>query len=321
MAQRSLTKEHQKREGYEQFFKDRMKTFAGFQMDFKPVNTFDETPERREVFFEELWQKGGFHFWLAAYQDMLFDEKANREAYNFWAKKARARIHDPRKRDILAPLEPPHAFGTKRPSLEQDFNEQFNKDNVDVIDIRANPIVEVKPEGILTSDGTLHELDVIALATGFDSVTGGMKNMGLRNIYGEELSDTWKMGTWSYLGMTCNGYPNMFFLCGAQGPTAFSNGPFCVEVQGDWIVDAIKKIKDENVNSINPTKDAEEAWRKNVKELSDKTLFPGTSSWYMGANIPGKPREQLNYAGGIPLYEEEYRKALKNWDGFEVVVT
>src|SRR5947207_1281221 len=108
---------------------------------------------------------------------MLFDEKANREAYDFWAKKTRARIHDPRKR---SPLEPPHAFGTKHPSIEQDFYEQFGKDNVDMIDIKANPIVEIRPEGILTSDGMLHELVVIALATGFDSVTSGLKNMGLR---------------------------------------------------------------------------------------------------------------------------------------------
>jgi cation diffusion facilitator CzcD-associated flavoprotein CzcO len=153
-----------------------------------------------------------------------------------------------------------------------------------MIDIKANPIVEIRPEGILTSDGMLHELDIIALATGFDSVTSGMKNIGLRNIYGEALSDTRKMGKWSYLGMTCNGYPNMFFLYGAQGPTAFSNGPSCVEVQGDWIVDAIKKVKDEDVKSINPTKAAEEAWQKNVKELSDKTLFPGTASWYIHGN-------------------------------------
>ena len=318
MAQRSLTKEQQNKEGYEKFFQDRMKTFAGFQYDFLQKETFDDTPEEREAFYEKLWKAGGFEFWLATYKDMLFDDKANREAYNFWCKKTRARIQDPRKRDILAPTEPPHAFGTKRPSLEQDFYEQFNKDNVDVIDIKSNPIVEVKPEGILTSDGILHELDVIALATGFDSVTGGLKNMGLRNIHGELLNDTWKMGTWSYLGMTCNGYPNMFFLYGAQGPTAFSNGPSCVEAQGNWIVDAIKKIETDGIKSINATKDAEEAWRKNVKELSDKTLFPNTASWYMGANIPGKPREQLNYAGGIPLYEEECRRTLNNWDGFEV---
>lgn len=112
---------------------------------------------------------------------------------------------------------------------------------------------------------------------------------------------------------------NMFFLYGAQGPTAFSNGPSCVECQGDWIVDAMKKLKDEDIKYCDATREAEEEWRRKVTELSDKTLFPGTSSWYMGANVPGKPREQLNYAGGIPLYEKECREALDN--GFQGFVT
>lgn len=105
---------------------------------------------------------------------------------------------------------------------------------------------------------------------------------------------------------------NMFFLYGAQGPTAFSNGPTCVEVQGDWIVDTMTQLKKENINYCDATKEATEIWRQKVTELSDKTLFPGTSSWYMGANVPGKPREQLNYAGGFPLYEKECREALDN---------
>ena len=319
MQQRNIYPEHQEKTNYEQFFKDRMKTFAGFPYDFVDKGTFDETPDEREAFYEKLWQNGGFEFWLATYDDMLYDNAANREAYNFWAKKTRARISDPRKRDILAPIEPPHAFGTKRPSLEQDFYEMFNRPNVDVIDIKSNPVIEVKPGGIVTADGRLHEVDVLALATGFDSVTGGMKNMGLKNIYGEPLSETWKMGTWSYLGTTCNGYPNFFFLYGAQGPTAFSNGPSCVEAQGNWIIRVINKMKAEGITQINPTKEAEEAWRKNVKEISDKTLFPQTASWYMGANIPGKPREQLNYAGGLPKYEKELGSKLDNWEGFMLV--
>jgi hypothetical protein len=112
---------------------------------------------------------------------------------------------------------------------------------------------------------------------------------------------------------------NMFFLYGAQGPTAFSNGPSCVECQGDWIVDTMQKLKDEGIKYVDATREAEEEWRRKVTELSDKTLFPGTSSWYMGANVPGKPREQLNYAGGIPLYEKECREALDN--GFQGFVT
>lgn len=137
----------------------------------------------------------------------MFDNKANREAYNFWAKKTRARITDPEKREILAPLEPPHAFGTKRPSLEQNYYEMLDRPENKVVDVKKNPIKEINEKGIVLADGTLHEFDVIALATGFDSVTGGIKNMGLKDVDGVELSEKWKNGTYSYLGMTLAGFP------------------------------------------------------------------------------------------------------------------
>ncbi|KAF7512594.1 hypothetical protein GJ744_000855 [Endocarpon pusillum] len=319
MAQRALTKEQQDKKGYPELFSERMKNFAGFPYDFLKRNTLDDTPEQREAFYEKLWQAGGFGFWLANYQDLFFSDAANREAYNFWAKKTRARIQDPRKRDLLAPLEPIHPFGTKRPSLEQDYYEQFNNPNVDIVDLRSNPIKEFVPEGLITGDGKVHEFDVIALATGFDALTGGMKNMGLRSTSGETLSDTWKSGTWSYLGMTCHNYPNMFFLYGPQGPTAFANGPSCVEAQGDWIISAIAKIDREGIKSIVPTREAEEEWKRKVKDLNDKTLFPKAKSWYMGDNVPGKVREQLNFVGGLPLYREECERTLEGWKGFTVV--
>ncbi|KAK8194187.1 hypothetical protein M8818_007375 [Zalaria obscura] len=318
MEQRPLTKEEQEeaKARYPDLYRHRMTTFAGFLVDFVKRDTFDDSDEEREAFYQKLWDEGGFSYWLGTYQDMLFDQKANDQAYNFWLKKTQARISDPRKRAILAPEKAPHAWGTKRPSLEQDFYEQMDRPENDVVDVKATPIVEVKENGIVTSDGQLREFDVIALATGFDSVTGGMKNMGLKDIHGVELSEKWKMGTWSYLGMTCSGYPNMFFLYGPQGPTAFSNGPSCVEIQGDWIIDAVAKMRAENVDYLEATEQAEETWREQVKEISDKTLFPGTSSWYMGANVPGKPREQLCYAGGFPKYEKECRNALDGWKGF-----
>ncbi|OCL03742.1 cyclopentanone 1,2-monooxygenase [Glonium stellatum] len=321
MRQGKLTKEEQemRKKEYPEIYKHRMTTFAGFQYDFAQKNTFDDSPEEREKFYEKLWENGGFEFWLANYKDLLFDMKANEQAYNFWAKKTRARISDPVKRDILAPLTPPHAWGTKRPSLEQDYYERMDEPQNEVVDIKKTPIVEVTETGIKTTDGKLREFDVIALATGFDSVTGGMKNMGLKDVDGVELSEKWKMGTWSYLGMACSGFPNMFFLYGAQGPTAFSNGPSCVECQGDWIVDAMAKLREQGIKYIDATREAEEEWRRKITEISDKTLFPGTSSWYMGANVPGKPREQLSYAGGVPLYEKECREALDN--GFAGFIT
>ncbi|MCJ1475801.1 hypothetical protein MMC13_004465 [Lambiella insularis] len=321
MRQRQLTKAEQDaaKKTYPEVFKKRMSTFGGFSYTFSDKKTFDDSPAARHSFFESLWQQGGFQPWLATYDDTLKDLHANRAAYDFWAQKTRPRILDPVKRDILAPLEPVHAFGTKRPSLEQDYYEQFNKPNVHVVDLRKNPIVEVQPKGIVTADGTLHEVDIIALATGFDAVTGGMKSMGLRDVRGVALSEKWKAGTWSYLGMTCNGYPNMFFLYGPQGPTAFANGPSCVECQGNWIIDVIARLRAENIKSIEATREAEEEWRRVVREEDEGTLFPITDSWYNGGNIEGKPKEQLNYAGGIPKYERECRARLDGWKGFVIV--
>ena len=209
MRQRKLTREEQDeaKKKYPQIYRDRLTTFAGFSYDFVEKNTFDDNEEEREKFYESMWEEGGFKFWLATYKDMLFDKKANDQAYNFWVKKTRERIKDPRKRDVLAPLKAPHAWGTKRPSLEQDFYEQMDKPENDVVDVSATPITEFTETGIVTSDGKLREFDIVALATGFDSVTGGMKNMGLKDINGVELGERWKTGTWSYLGMTCNGFP------------------------------------------------------------------------------------------------------------------
>lgn len=210
MQQQDLTKEEQdrrKQADYDKIFKHRLNTFAGFQYDYIEKNTYDDSPEEREAFYEKLFEAGGFEFWLANYKDLLFDNKANRAAYDFWAKKTRARITDPVKRDILAPLEPPHAFGTKRPSLEQNYYELLDRPENKVVDVNKTPIKEITEKGIVTSDGKLHEFDVIALATGFDSVTGGMKNMGLKDVDGVELAEKWKQGTYSYLGMTVSGYP------------------------------------------------------------------------------------------------------------------
>lgn len=209
MQQKPLTREEQmdRKAQYPEIYKNRMTTFAGFQYDFIDKNTYDDTPEAREAFYEKCFENGGFEFWLANYKDLLFDAEANRAAYDFWAKKTRARISDPRKRDILAPVEPPHAFGTKRPSLEQNYYEMLDRAENDVVDIKKTPIVEVTETGLKTADGKHREFDVVALATGFDSVTGGMKNMGLKDVDGVPLSEKWKTGTWSYLGMTCAGFP------------------------------------------------------------------------------------------------------------------
>jgi cation diffusion facilitator CzcD-associated flavoprotein CzcO len=264
--------------------------------------------------------QGGFRFLANTYSDMMLDETANMEAYNFWAKKVRSRLHDPAVAEILAPTKPPHYFGAKRLSLEQDFYEQFNKPNIHVINIKQNPVTRVAPNGIVTSDGKLHELDVLALATGFDSITGGLKDIRIKGLDGEVLAEKWTKGTWTYLGLTTAGFPNFFFTYGPQGPTAFSNGPSCVEPQSDWIVKVLEDMRAKGLRRIDARKEAEDGWRKTVHDFSARSLRHYTDSWYMGSNIPGKPREPLNYAGGIPLYIKTINEVFEEgYKGFEVM--
>lgn len=301
---------------YEQVYSRLRGTFAGFDMDFLQKDTKDATPEEQREHFEKLWAAGGFSFWLAAYKDMLFDQKANDVAYAFWAEKTRARLDDPAKKDIVAPEIKPHAFGTKRPSLEQRYYEVLNQKNVDIIDVSKSPILEVTPTGVRTELGHV-DLDVLILATGFDSVTGGMTQIDIKGTDGQTIKDKWTAGLETYLGIMCANFPNMFFLYGAQAPTAFSNGPTCVEVQGEWLAAVMKDMKEQNITRLEPTLEAQKAWTKKVQDAWDITLFPGTKSWYQGSNIPGKKVEPLNWPGGIPAYIAAGQEARQGYKDFK----
>jgi cation diffusion facilitator CzcD-associated flavoprotein CzcO len=209
----------------------------------------------------------------------MSNKVANRLAYDFWAKKTRARITDATKADILAPLEPLHPFGAKRPSLEQNYYEELNRPNVHVVSVKQTPITRFCPEGVVTSDGKVHEADLIVLGTGFDAVTGGLKNITITGLDGQLLSDKWKSGTYTNLGLATAGFPNFFFTYGPQSPTAFSNGPTCVETQGDWIAEVLVKMRESGLTRINATKEAENEWKAKVNLFSERTLLHDTDSW------------------------------------------
>ncbi|KAE8375822.1 hypothetical protein BDV26DRAFT_266909 [Aspergillus bertholletiae] len=295
---------------YEAYIAECALTFAGLEYQPTPTNTLDVSEEEREAHWENLYRMGGFRFWQNNFQDFLTSLPANRESYNFWARKTRARIQDPKKRDLLAPLEPPYPFGTKRPSLEQDFYEQFNKPNVHVVDTNSHPIVDVTRTGILTADGKTHDVDIIAVATGFDAVTGGLLRLGLKDVNGVGLDQRWKDGMSTYLGMAISGFPNMFLPYSLQAPTAFANGPTLIELQGNWIASMISKIEQESIRSLTATPQAESAWNDEVNAITNMTLLPLANSWYMGSNIPGKPVQSLNYLGGLPTYRQKCAKVL-----------
>ncbi|KAK7042918.1 hypothetical protein VNI00_008654 [Paramarasmius palmivorus] len=307
------------KELYPTYFQRRPQTFGGFYYDIIPKETFSVTTEERILFWEELWSLGGFRFWIGNYGDIFTDQAANDEAYAFWRKKVRERLTDPRMQEKLAPTVPPHPFGTKRPSLEQNYYEIFNQSNVTLVDVNESPIDTITEKGIKTEDGAEYEFDILVLATGYDMVTGGITQIDIRGTDGVLIGDKWNNGVYTYLGMTSANYPNMFFTYGPHGPTAFCNGPSCTEFQGGWIVELIKHMKNKGLTRAVPTRQAEEDWRNLVHELSSSGLWAKAKSWYMGANIPGKKVEPLNFTGGVPMYITKLKEcADSGYEGLEM---
>lgn len=319
MRQRRLTREEQDaaKAGYPDIFRRRTQTNSGFAYPERTELTLAVPEEERRAVFEGLWEEGGFAFWANGYPDLLLDESANRVAYEFWRDHVRTRIRDPRIAEVLAPTEPPHPFGVKRPSLEQNYFDVFNQDNVSLVDLRADPIEGIDRRGVRTRSSA-HDLDLLVLATGFDAVTGGLTNIALHGTEGQTLGDHWASGVRTYLGLSSHGFPNLLYVYGPQSPSGFCNGPTCAEVQGDWVVDALRSFAERGITRIEPTAEAEEQWRDQVLAITDMTLFPKADSWYMGANIPGKRREMLNWPGGLQLYLTACRAAAD--DGYRVLV-
>ncbi|OXA63188.1 baeyer-Villiger monooxygenase [Folsomia candida] len=287
---------------YGDLFKKMRTTFSGMNVDFIPKKFEDTTLEERREMYENCFRLGGLNFSLANFAEMFFDQKVNDEVYAFWAEKVRKRVTNETKRDLLAPLVQPHPFGTKRPSLEQSYYEVCSQDNVDIINVKESPIVEITPTGIKTADGGHIETDVIVLATGFDAYTGGMLEISIQNGVGFSLKDKWAEGTSTFLGLALHGFPNMHFIYGPQAPTALSNGPSCIEIQTEWLAELLVFMKAGGKTRVEADKEAEDVWVGQVKQIWDSSLFFKAESWYQGANIPGKKKEPLNFAGGIPVY-------------------
>ncbi|KAG5351795.1 Cyclopentanone 1,2-monooxygenase [Termitomyces sp. T112] len=313
----TLTK--MKEEMYPIVFKRRQQTFGGFQFDRIPRGVFDMSPEERYLLFDDLWFKGGLCFIHGSCNDILTDEKANAEVYAFWRKRVLKRVRDPGMRHKLAPEKQLHPFGAKRISLETSYYEVFNQPNVTLVDLNENPIVEVTPRGLKTQDGIVHELDVLALATGFDAMTGGITRIDIKNTDGITIGDMWKRELSTYLGLTVTGYPNMFTPFGPQGPAAFCNGPTCAEIQGDWIVNCLTYLRRHDYTRIEATQEASAAWVQRVAAIFSKGLLGRAKSFYTGANVPGKRVEPLNFTGGLPLYNTLIQESARGgYTGFRL---
>ncbi|GIZ49870.1 hypothetical protein CKM354_001288800 [Cercospora kikuchii] len=305
------------REQYDELYKGRSSSYGGFNFNFLAKNTFDDSEEERLKTYEDLWSHGDFHYWLATYQDMLFVDSANTEAYNFWRDKVRARLPNERLKEKFAPMQKPHAFGCKRISLENGFYELFSQEHVHLVDVNETPIEEVTPQGIKTSE-KVWEFDYVVCATGFDAITGGMLFMNVEGRKYLRLQDKWADGVKTFMGLCVGDFPNMLFTYGPQAPTALCNGPSCAELQGECIVSLLKQMRQEGKQTVNASSVKEEEWAASVRAIANMSLLPGTKSWYMGDNIPGKKRECLIYLGGVPTYYKTITEcAAKGYEGFE----
>ena len=308
MRQQKLSKEDQERDkqDYAAIFETRKQTSGGFESQSLDVSALEVDEKERTAHFEYLWQKGGLRFWYHNFADLLINREANRYADDFGRNKGGDRIADPNLVEQLAPSEPPHPSGTKRPSLEQCYYEIFAQDNVDLVDLKATPITRIKPHAIETADGEV-ECDLIVYATGFDAGRGGMVDMNITGTNGLSVSQAWEDGLRAYLGMAIADFPNMLFAYGPLSPSGFSNGPTSAEIQGDWICDFLVWMRDNDSNQFEACATAEADWTKMVAQAGAMTLFPEANSWYMGANIPGRKRQLINFpsvSGYVALCEE-----------------
>jgi cation diffusion facilitator CzcD-associated flavoprotein CzcO len=255
--------------------------------------------EERRRTFDERWNAGGFQLFIDSYQDILFDKKANDTIADYIRERIHERVNDPAIADLLAPKGYP--YGTKRPPLETNYYEVFNQDNVTLVDIKHAPIESITETGVRTAN-TEYEFDIIVLATGFDAMTGPLMKLGIVGRDGLKLSDKWVHGPRTYLGLTVSGFPNLFLITGPQSPSVLYNMPLAIEDHVDFAAEAITYMRDRGLDVIEATQVSEDDWVAHALEISSQTLLPGTDSWYMGANIPGKPRICMLYLGGAPAY-------------------
>jgi len=304
MRQEKLSKEENARlkaEKYQDWLDGRERNFAGFEFDFYPKAAADCTPEERDAVFREVWQTGAFNWWLGNLNDVLVNPESNLAQYNFWRDETRKRIKNPALREVLAPTMPPHPYGVKRPCLEQWYYEIFSQDNVELVDLKKEPIVTITETGLIAGDRTF-EFDILVYATGFDAVSGGLVQIDIKGTDGRNLATHWADGIKTHLGMASPDFPNLLFIYGPQSPSGFCNGPTCAEKQGDWMIRFIEDMTAQGTVRAEVTDEAAESWAKGAHDIINMTLFPQANSWYVGANVPGKKREILVYPGGLPSY-------------------
>ncbi len=290
---------------------------TGFYFPFNIDPALDSSPEERERQYEEFWARGGLPF-LGAYGDLLFEKDANDTVAEFARRKIRSVVKDPAVADLLCPE---NVFGCKRLCVDSNYYEVYNEPHVKLVDVSKKPIERFTKSGIVT-DGTEYELDAVVCATGFAAMTGSFDKIKITGRNGLPLTKKWEAGPRTYLGLSTFGFPNLFMITGPGSPSVLANMIPSIEQHVDWMVDCISHMRDVGAATIEPTLPYEDDWVEHVNAVSEVSLRSTCSSWYVGANIPGRPRVFMPYIGGFPIYVNRCNEVMANgYEGFDMDAT
>ena len=288
---------------------------AGFPPPTK--SALEATEEERRDAYTKKWAEGGSISFLYAYTDLLVNKDSNDTASEFVRERIRSIVKDQRTAALLAPND--HPIGTKRLCLDTNYYQTYNRDNVTLIDVRSDPIAEITETGVRTHDTEYGPFDALIFATGFDAMTGALLEIDIRVENGAMLKDKWAGGPTTYLGLMVSGFPNMFIITGPGSPSVKTQMIVAIEQHMDWIADCLQAMRDAGKTRIEASEDAETKWVQHVNDVADSTLYPLANSWYVGANIPGKPRVFMPYVGGFAGYKKTCDAiAAEGYKGFEI---
>ncbi|NJP92609.1 NAD(P)/FAD-dependent oxidoreductase [Nonomuraea sp. FMUSA5-5] len=302
---RPLTEEERAayREGYDRIWEQVRASRVACGFEESDVPAMSVTEEERRRVFQEAWEQGnGFRFMFGTFGDIATDPAANEAAADFIRGKIKEIVRDPETARRLTPTDP----YAKRPICNSGYYETFNRPNVTLVSLKETPIREMTARGVVTEDGTEHDLDVLVLATGFDAVDGSYRTMDIRGRGGRDIRTHWKDGPTSYLGVATEGFPNLFMVLGPN--SAFSNLPPGIETQVDWIAELIEAAEERGAAAAEATRQAEDEWTLACQISAGHTLFPKVDSWIFGANIPGKKNSVMFYFGGLGAYRARLRE-------------
>jgi cyclohexanone monooxygenase len=249
---------------------------------------------------EPYWQRGGA-FFLSAFADSLMNPVTNEAVAEFVRNKIRTIVKDRKTAELLCPRD--HPIGSKRICVDTDYYATFNRGNVTLVDVRTTPIERITAQGLQTTAADF-EFDALVLATGFDAMTGALLRMDIRGKQGVRLQDKWEAGPRSYLGLAMADFPNLFTITGPGSPSVLSNMLVSIEQHVDWIIGCLQHMEAQGVQTFEADPAAEDAWVQHVNDIASATLFPQGGSWYLGANVAGKPRVFMPYAAGVGAYRD-----------------